>query len=282
MLSLGKGLERPKAYHEHGSPYLLTGLLKCAECGAPFVGEIAHGRVSSHRYYGHKQYQGIAFKCAVRRFPAELVEDAVEKHLAAIALNPKGLESVEIAVGENVALELTDIRKDKERVRMRLLAIDRETPRVFRMLGEMNEGPGLALVKEQLETLGAEKVLLVKRDQEIDARIQKSVSTKESIDNLNGQIIEFKNGWRKGSLAAKKRLLRAIIERLEVRPDALGVYYLIPSEQPSEEAGRVVDFKIKKAAENFVVPAAFFDVDVKNGVIEGARTPDPRDHNPVL
>ncbi|MBI2606461.1 MAG: recombinase family protein [Deltaproteobacteria bacterium] len=230
------------------------------------MGEIGHGRISDHRYYGHKQYQGIPFRCAVRRFLAEDAEEAIESHLASIALNPKGLKSVEVAIGVNIELELEDVRKDKERVQTRLLTIDQETTRVFRMLGEMAEGHGLTLVKEQIEALGTEKAALTKRIHEIEARIQKSASAKEAMDNLNGQIVEFKNGWRKGSLAAKKRLLRAIVERMEVRPGVLGVYYLVLSDHCSEESGGKVYRPEFKTKGNSVIPAATFDVDVKNGV----------------
>ncbi|HCM39877.1 MAG TPA: hypothetical protein DIS93_07900 [Bdellovibrionales bacterium] len=285
VLKASKAIERPKKNHESGSPFILTGLLKCGECGAPFIGETGHGRISTHRYYGHKQYQGIPFKCSIRRFPVETIEEEIEKHLTDIALNPKGLESVGNAIAENIDIELSDVRKEKERVQTRLAVIDQDVQRVFRMLGEMTDGPGLKLVKDQIEALGTEKTALTARKQEVEARIERSSSLKEALDGLKERIAEFKAGWRKGTLAQKKRLLRAIFDRLEVMPGSLGVYYLVPSEQVSEgpggsgawpsatlskEIAGIQTVKTPKAAGNFVSPTALGSSITKFGVTNGA------------
>ena len=104
----------------------------------------------------------------------------------------------------------------------------------------------------------------MKRTQEIDSHIHESATSKEAINTLKAQIAGFKEGWRKGSLAAKKRLFRAIIERLDVSPGVLGVCrpYPLGSEKKRSEA----DLKSKKAVGNFVIPTALSDVDLKNGV----------------
>jgi len=220
VLRASRRLERPKVHHEHGSPFILTGRLRCSECKAPFVGETGHGRTTSVRYYGHKQYQGIPFRCSVRRFPAEEAEGAVEKHLAEIALNPKGLERVEVAISGDIDLETSDIRKDKERVQLRLLEIDKESHSIFRALGDMTDPAGLALVKEKIAALGAEKSSATSRMKEIEDRLQRSDGKKESLTRIEGRAMEFKAGWRKGSFSQKKRLIRGLLSDQPRNPRA--------------------------------------------------------------
>ncbi len=203
VLQSGRKLERPKAHHVTGSPFILTGRLCCADCGAPFVGETGHGRTTSVRYYGHKQYQGIPFRCPVRRFPAEPAEEAVEKHLAEIALNPKGLERVELAISDDVDLEVADVRKDKERLQIRLLEIDKESHGIFRALSDLSDQGGVSLVKEKISALGSEKTAITGRLLEIEDRLQESGRKKLAVERIGARVLEFKAGWRKGSLSQK-------------------------------------------------------------------------------
>jgi site-specific DNA recombinase len=283
-LTMGRKLERPKTHHTNGSPFLLTGRLRCSECGAPFVGETGHGRTTSVRYYGHKQYQGIPFRCSVRRFPADPAEEAIEKHLADIALNPNGLEKVEVAIFEDIDMETADVRKDKERVRIRLLEIEKESHAIFRALSDMTDTAGLALVKEKIASLGTEKSALSARFQEIEGRLQQSDRKKVAMERIETRAQEFKAGWRKGTLAQKKRLIRGLIEEIQVRPGVFDLYFLVheddpaidpkakvlrPSFTPQKTFAESADAQNKKAVGNSVIPTAFFDVDVKNGVADG-------------
>jgi hypothetical protein len=85
-------------------------------------------------------------------------------------------------------------------------------------------------------------------------------------------------------VSQKKRLIRALIENIEVRPGALGLFYLVheedpagstearvhrPTFRPKKEMTEASDFQNKKAVGNFVIPMVGFDVDVKNGVLLG-------------
>lgn len=157
VLQANRTLERPKPEHKNGSPFILTGRIQCADCGAPYIGETGHGRVSTHRYYGHKQYEGIPFVCPVRRFPAEIAEEAFEEHLAEIALNPKEFKKIEIGIGATFNQEIEDLRNEKERLQLRLLEVDQQTRNVFQLLGDDMGEAGLKIVKEKISCLAEEK-----------------------------------------------------------------------------------------------------------------------------
>ena len=284
VLQTNRSLDRPKMNHKNGSPFILTGKLKCAECGAPFIGETGHGRISDHRYYGHKQYQGVPFICAVRRFPAELAEEAVEEHLAEIALNPSEFKKVEIGISSSFNQEIDDLRNEKERLQLRLLGIDQETHKVFKLLSEDMGDAGLQMVKEKISGLGEEKTRLTARLAEIDHRKERAANSKKAVTELEDRIIEFKAGWTKGTFAQKKRLIRAIIERLEVSPGLLGLFYLVPQDEDTQGPKAPVlrpnfsatnsapvagEVQNKKAAGNYVFPAALGSSIDFNGVTNG-------------
>lgn len=205
--------------------------------------------------------------------------------MADIALNPKGMKEVEIAIGEGIDLETADIVMDKTRLQSRLAEIEKESLNIFRILGDMADTAGLALVKDKIAALGAEKAVTMHRLGEVEERISRADDRKEAIERIETRVLEFKAGWRKGSLAQKKRLIRALIERIEVRPGALGLFYLVreddmtdgngakvhrPAFKPQKEALDRPDLQNKKAVGNFVIPAASFDVDDKIGVTDGA------------
>jgi site-specific DNA recombinase len=284
VLKANQSLDRPKLNHKNGSPFILTGRIRCAECGAPFIGETGHGRVSDHRYYGHKQYQEIPFTCPVRRFPAHMAEDAVEEHLAAIALNPKEFKKIEISISGTFTQEIDDLRSEKERLQTRLLEIDQESHKVFKLLGEDMGDAGLSMVKEKIASLGEEKVRLLKRVTDIDQRKETASNSKKAVTELEDRIVEFKAGWTKGTFAQKKRLIRAIIDRLEVSPGLLGLFYLVPQDEETQGPQAPIlrpDFakansfqetlqvQNKKAAGNLVIPAALGSSINFNGVTNG-------------
>lgn len=285
VISSAKNLERPKTYHSKGSPFILTGLLKCGECGAPFIGETGHGRNEDYRYYGHKQYEGISFKCSVRRFNSEVAEDAIQKLLERIALNPKEFDLIELSLKETHELKLSDDRSEKERILKRLSEIEKESKSVFRILSEMDSDASLKMVKEKLDTLGSEKLKLETGLKALEEKLEMDRNIREACRSLENRVLEFKGGWKKGSLAEKKRLLRAVIDRIEVNLGFLGVHYLVPEiiadrdqgitllkpkGSDSKEFGKTEEVKIKKAAGNSVFPAAFGSSIDKIGVTDGA------------
>jgi hypothetical protein len=135
--------------------------------------------------------------------------------------------------------------------------------------------------KEKITSLGEEKTRLTVRLTEIDHRKERASNSKKAVTELEDRIVEFKAGWTKGTFAQKKRLIRAIIDRLEVSPGLLGLFYLVPQDEEAQgpkapvlrpdfdatnstpTAGEVQN---KKAAGNSVIPAALGSSIDLNGV----------------
>jgi site-specific DNA recombinase len=61
------------------SPYGLTGLITCPQCGRGFIGTVAHGRSRSYRYYvcWSRDRYGTKTGCDIHRFNADELDQAV-------------------------------------------------------------------------------------------------------------------------------------------------------------------------------------------------------------
>jgi site-specific DNA recombinase len=61
------------------SEYMLTGLIRCPQCGRGYVGTAAHGRTTSYRYYTcwSRVRYGTKAGCDIHRFNADTIETAI-------------------------------------------------------------------------------------------------------------------------------------------------------------------------------------------------------------
>jgi site-specific DNA recombinase len=61
------------------SQYLLTGLIRCPQCGRGYVGTAAHGRSATYRYYTcwSRYRYGTGSGCDIHRFNADAIEAAI-------------------------------------------------------------------------------------------------------------------------------------------------------------------------------------------------------------
>lgn len=112
------------------SPYLLTGLVVCAECGNRYVGKLyknyqtlADGTVKdySHRVYGcaarlkrDKTYHPA--KCLNKIYDAKELEDVVEEHVRALTFGSFVSGSVVSGIVDRLKMELANTKEKREKV----------------------------------------------------------------------------------------------------------------------------------------------------------------------
>jgi site-specific DNA recombinase len=104
------------------SEYLLTGLIRCPQCGRGYVGTAAHGRTNSYRYYTcwSRVRYGTAAGCDIHRFNAGAIEAAITTALLDFYTHRGDL--IEQAVAEFQAQHSAD----SFRLRDELAAVTRE------------------------------------------------------------------------------------------------------------------------------------------------------------
>lgn len=68
LLDDAKQLHRKKMKNAEHRIFILSGVIRCGECGKALVGQSAHGKNQVHRYYAHSGNRSVEpVKCSVKR-----------------------------------------------------------------------------------------------------------------------------------------------------------------------------------------------------------------------
>jgi len=104
------------------SEYMLTGLIRCPQCGRGYVGTAAHGRTNSYRYYTcwSRVRYGTGAGCDIHRFNADTIETAITTALLAFYTDQGDL------IAKAVAEFQAQHAADSSRLRDELAAVTRE------------------------------------------------------------------------------------------------------------------------------------------------------------
>ena len=257
--------------------FFLSGMLRCPECGAPYVGEAGHGRNAVYRYYVHKHYVGVTTNCKIKRFSADLVEKKVVEHLNSFLQEQGYLAGIEKTIQSSFHGHLANAKEAQRKLAAELAKVETDIMSVFRLQTTMDAGPGLELVKAQLNELGEKKVKLkAQRDQSEDNVLVLAEKSRVS-DTTKTKIINFPTLWAKGTPAEQKRLLRTIFKHLLPTEKSLQIFYWLNDsdevqrnpknekrdpDSSSASLGSVVPFPC-------VLPTVDFPAIGKNGVADG-------------
>ncbi|NBT58980.1 hypothetical protein EBT16_09380 [bacterium] len=171
--------------------FLLSGIIRCGECGRALIGQTSTGRSAAHRYYGHKIIVGETNSCRIKRFRSEDVEAAVVNHLDEMLLRAGYLDQIEKNIRQMMAGKTSDALAERERIKKDLLALDKEIESAFKLHSEMNSSPSvLDLVREKLESLADKKRELVKYLESTEDLIQKDQDAREARKVIEDQALE--------------------------------------------------------------------------------------------
>lgn len=145
------------------TPYLLTGILKCAVCGANFAIRVAHTRRGGGKYY----YYGCAFRArrgaVVCSNSTLLPQAAVEQELLEIlqqeVLTPDTLGRLLAAVNARLRAQTASSRPRIDELRRALATVEREIANYARAIGRgdfTSLEQALAASEQRRATLQAE------------------------------------------------------------------------------------------------------------------------------
>jgi site-specific DNA recombinase len=207
--------------------FLLSGVLRCGECGRALIGQASHGRSSIHRYYGHKQIVGESITCKVKRFRANEIEEAVTNHLDEVLLRAGHLDLVEDNIRKSLGAMDSSLVAERDRVQKELAAIEKDIDGAFRLYSEMSGNPDVSkMIREKMEKLTERRKQLSSFRDELLAQIDVANGAKTARSVIEERAIEFKRGWAKAGPAVQKRLLRRLVDRLVYSSDGLHAYYV--------------------------------------------------------
>lgn len=235
--------ERARYKEANHRVFLLSGILRCGECGMALIGQAAHGRSSVHRYYAHKYVPRDTVRCKIKRFRADEIEAAVVEHLDEILWRAGRLEQIETNIRKVLGTAGADHVAERDRVQKELVAVEREVESAFKLHMTMGDNPEVAaLVKEKLEKMAEQKRKLTSYRNDLVAKIERNADAKEARAVIEDRAAAFKKGWPRASVAVQKRLLRRVLDKLVYRPDGLYTYFvtdrnLSPADNPTARNG---------------------------------------------
>ena len=240
--------------------FLLSGILRCGECERALIGQTAHGRSDSHRYYGHKTIVGETINCKIKRFRAEEIEHAVIQHLDEMILRAGYLDNVEANIRDIMGGQNLDSLVEKEQAQKDLVSIDRDIDSALQLHTEMSGSSEVkAIIREKLEKLAEKKRALTAYLEAIETRVRNNRDARESRSVIEDKVIAFRKGWNKATPAIQKRLIKRLIDTLIYTPEGLKTYYVtakdLELDLPISKSKKASELSSGALSANSVFPA---------------------------
>lgn len=214
--------------------FLLTGLLRCAECGASIGGAASHGVKQAHRYYVHRKLIGEPIKCRVKRFRADEVEKAILEYLDMVLERNGYLDGLEKKFELKFEARHQDLKRKRASLEMRLVEIGKEIDMAFDLHSQLEQSAGVDLIKERLSKLSETKSGVRRQLEEIALELDHNPNSSYVRQKVEENIVFFHKAWKKATPYQQKSLINLVFDSLAVAPEEIGAYYKIPSEQVSE------------------------------------------------
>lgn len=206
--------------------FLMSGILRCAECERALIGQAAHGRSSTHRYYGHKMVTGEVITCSVKRIRADLVEQTILNHLDKIVQDSGYLDNIESNIKKAIKGSHVDVEGQRANLQKQLDQIEVEIESIFKLQMSVASGTAASnLVVEKLETLANRKKEVVKAKGLLEAETQRNIDAKKSRQFVETNLQTFKRGFKKVSMMKQRKLLGELMDRVFLTMQGLTMYY---------------------------------------------------------
>jgi len=209
------------------SPYLLSGLIRCAYCGSAMIGRAvtrSSRRGKRWRCYlcGRKNREGWA-ACESRQMGAEMVEAEVMRKVLDRVLDPDYLARLLEEVNKRFS-------QGTEGLDFHIAETERalaKTRKAIEALLDLAETEGSAAAAGRLQKREEEKTRLETRLRCLEARLeQRKLTVSEevfvdAVQRLRGKLHE-------GSILERRRVLKSFLQKIEVGKERGTLYYTFP------------------------------------------------------
>ena len=292
--SLGEGLmlEKQRLSLANERVFILSGILRCGECGYALIGQSAHGANGVvHRYYGHTKIVSSDKKCTIKNFRADEIEKAVLDHLDEIITRSGHINRIEKSIKTHLASSSKDLKMELELKEKSLHDLERDIDSVMRFQFSMDpKSQAATLLVEKLEALAEQRKTLKQSLEDIKARMDVSPDAKRSRMNLEQNLERFNRGWKKANPTVKKRFLRRMLDCLVYTNEGIKTFYhldMLESVKNKRNEKNLAEgknpsaipfFGIYQSLKRFVangIEGVKYSSDFENGAPDKIRTCDP-------
>jgi DNA invertase Pin-like site-specific DNA recombinase len=200
--------------------YLLVGLLRCGSCGAAMTPATARAHGKQYRYYrcATRDKQGRN-ACPSRPLPAQALEGFVVDRIREATTGPAGralAADVVAAIRAKVDHEREDLAVERRGLPGRIAHAAAEKARLARNLQRTRNAALRAVIEDQIGHLADEHVSREQRLAAIDARLAALDAARVEADWIGAALRDFESLWEAMTPENRVRLVRAVVDRVEV------------------------------------------------------------------
>ncbi len=241
-----------------GSPYLLSGLLRCGVCGKPYSAQGAKSGQFAYYICGTLFREG-AGTCTARYLNAPKLETFVVEKIRERILN----EETIVALVQLVAEEIDAMAGE---LSGRLEVVEAELSDVRKRLEKLYEA--IETSELTLEVLSPRIMSLRHREEQLEAarddaetRLEQRRVVLPDTEEIVEYVADFRNFLKDGTLPERKALIRNFVEGIEVMGDEATLTYTVPmpSDGVMSESASVLDF-VKPSPPNLTIDRTIFEM----------------------
>lgn len=246
LLKEAKKLERVRLEGAEDRFYILSGILRCGECGSPMVGQAAHGHTQVHRYYGHTKANKNT-NCSYHRVTALEVESFVIMYIFN-SINDSGyFDTIEKNIKSMQNVKSLDQAREKRMIKEQIKSIQIKIDNLLLMQGQTKNKDSIKFAMEHFETLSCQKNELENKLTNINKDSSENDYCRESLKKVESNLKEFERGFYKAKGPMKKMLIRKLLKQIVLTKDQLHIFILLAdgNELPNHQI-KLIQFKHEK------------------------------------
>lgn len=223
LWSVVQARRKSKSFKQRQSnePFLLSGLLRCPDCGQGMVPSITtytrkDGTKRKHRYYVCSDFhnKGSA-ACKANSIKAYEAEDTVIKKIEHFSSNKKRLYKTLTEISSSSAHSITQLNKELEDIERQLKEIEQLQAKYMEAF-EKNTLP-VDILQERLQKVSNEKRELEQKKNEVIIQLG-SIDSKVIQPELVEMLLnKFLSVYRKTSRENQKQLLQLLMDNIAIK-----------------------------------------------------------------
>ena len=209
-----------------GSPYLLSGLLRCGVCGKPYSAQGAKSGQFAYYICGTLFREG-AGTCSARYLNAPKLETFVVEKIRERILNEETIVALVTAGGRG------DRRHGRVSLSGRLEVVEAELGDVRKRLEKLYEA--IETSELTLEVLSPRIMSLRHREEQLEAaredaetRLEQRRVALPDTEEIVEYVADFRDFLKDGTIPERKALIRNFVEGIEVMGDEATLTYTVP------------------------------------------------------
>ena len=216
-------LERTRLATAERNVYILSGIFRCSECGSPLVGQVAHGDLGTHPYYGHTKAHSNT-DCAIHRIPAREAEDAVLDYVLNATQEAGYLAHIEDNIRQMRSVTSINVARERRSIREQIKSLEIKIENLLLIQNESRTAEGMANISNMFNRLSKEKAALEAHAVQLSSSQVSDKDIKESVQLIANRLSEFRRGFNRANPQMKKRLLRYLLKQVVVSEEGLHIF----------------------------------------------------------